>query len=242
MMLYCVVLLGLVVLTQTRGAWVGVMIIFATFVFWVDRRFLFKLALLPALLFVPAVADRLGDLGKGTAYTGEMRSADDAVNSFAWRQLMWQSALEHAAGSLFLGKGLASFGPDSLVFFPLANPNYVYSEKAGVGAHNAFVQALYETGIVGLCCYLAIFISILLRIMNAYRFDPKGAWVAASIVIAFIAATFSDNMFDYGAVNLYFWGIVGVILSVWERQKEVARITVRRAKHISTSGPTLVTT
>jgi hypothetical protein len=100
---YAGLLIGLIVLTQTRSAWAGVLLILAAFALFKDRRYLLLLLLLPLLLLVPAVSDRLDDLGRGTEYRGEIKSEADAVNSFAWRKLMWQSAIEDAADTPLFG-------------------------------------------------------------------------------------------------------------------------------------------
>ena len=42
-------------------------------------------------------------------------------------------------------------------------------------------------------------------------------WILLSIILAYASASFSDNMFDYGAVNLYFWGFLGIVFAQYER-------------------------
>lgn len=209
---YSGLLMGLIVLTETRAAWVGVVVILAGFAFFVDRRYLLGLLLLPSLLLVPAVSSRLSDLGRGTEYTGQMKSEDDAVNSFAWRELMWESALADAADAPILGKGLASFGPNSVIFFPIVDQNQDYGTH-GVGAHSAYVQALYETGILGFACYIGMYFALILRVLRRFGRDPRGGAMLLSIILAYMAANFSDNIFDYGGLNWYFWGFFGTVFA-----------------------------
>ena len=128
---------------------------------------------------------------------------------------MWQSAIDDASDTALYGKGLASFGPNSLVFFPIVNPNHEYTSK-GVGAHNIYVQIYYETGIVGLLFYFGIFVNLLFRARDARPRDPRGAAVVMSVIIAFALESASDNMPDYGVPNLYFWSLLGFVLSDWE--------------------------
>jgi O-antigen ligase len=218
---YSGLLLGLMVLTQTRSAWFGVLLILAAFALFRDRRYLLLLLLLPMLLFVPAVSDRLDDLGHGTEFKGEIQS-DDEINSFAWRTLMWQSALEDGADTPLFGKGLASFGSNALRFFPLADLKNGYTIK-GIGAHSAYVQAGYETGLVGLACYLSIFFRLISRARRYFRRDPGGTLMLISIILCYMSESFSDNMFDYGSVNLYFWGLLGIVFAKWELESAEAR-------------------
>lgn len=148
---YSGVLVGLIIMTQTRAAWVGTFVILATYALFINRRYLIVFPLLPLLIFIPAVGDRLADLERGTAYTGAMASKADAINSFAWRQLMWESALADVADTAVFGKGLASFVANSRIFFPLPeSTSQTYYRGEGFPAHNVYVQVFYETGAVEL--------------------------------------------------------------------------------------------
>ncbi|MBX6328364.1 MAG: O-antigen ligase family protein [Pseudolabrys sp.] len=215
---YSGVLVGLMLMTQTRAAWIGTCVIFGAYAIFVNRRYLLVAPLVPLLIFVPIVGDRLADLERGTAYTGAMESRADAINSFAWRQFMWESAFADVADTPFFGKGLASFAPNSLKFFPLADSSRTYY-RGGIGAHNAYVQAYYETGAIGLLCYVAIFIGVLLRAARHFRNDRKGSVMLAAVVLAYMVINYSDNIFDYGALNLYFWGFVGTALAKWAERR-----------------------
>jgi putative inorganic carbon (HCO3(-)) transporter len=225
---YAGLLMGLIVLTQTRAAWAGVLLILAAFAFFKDRRYLLLLLLLPMLLLVPAVSDRLDDLGRGTEYKGGFQSEADTVNSFAWRTLMWQSALEDAADTPLFGKGLASFGLNALRFFPMADPNGGYSIK-GIGAHSVYVQAGYETGLVGLACYLSIYFRLISRARRYFRRDPGGTLMLISIILCYMSECFSDNIFEYGSLNLYFWGLLGIVFAKWELESAEARAAPSRS-------------
>ncbi|MGH6683438.1 MAG: O-antigen ligase family protein [Pseudolabrys sp.] len=215
MLPYAGLLLGLLIMTQTRSAWIGTFIILMAYATLINRRYLLALPLLPLLLFIPAVGDRLADLEHGTAYTGAMGSKADALNSFAWRELMWESAFADVAESPVFGKGLASFAPNSLVFFPLADATKKSYYRGGIGAHSAYVQTFYETGAVGFTCYLLIYLSLLVRIARSFRKDPRGAIMLGATVVAYMVGNFSDNILDYGSLNLYFWGFAGIVCAKW---------------------------
>ena len=211
---YSGVLVGLLVMTQTRAAWAGTFLIVATYAVFIRRRYLAVVLLLPLLIFIPAVGDRLANLEQGTAYTGAMGSRADTLNSYAWRTLLWQSAIEDAADSPLFGKGLASFAPNSLKFFPVADTKKTY-HRGGLGAHSAYVQTFYETGVVGLFCYLAIYIGVFFRILRYFKADPRGSIMLASTVLAYMMINFSDNILDYGSINMYFWGFVAIVFAKW---------------------------
>ncbi|HEX5422882.1 MAG TPA: O-antigen ligase family protein [Candidatus Acidoferrales bacterium] len=218
---YSGLLLLLLILTQTRSAWAGTFLILATYAIFINRRYLLFLPLLPLLLFIPTVAGRLSNLEHGTTYTGAMGSRADQLNSFAWRELMWESAFADVADSPVFGKGLASFAPNSLNFFPLANGGQEYY-RGGIGAHSVYVQTYYETGGVGLLCYLLIYVSLFFRVVRHFKYDPRGATMLASIILAYMAANFSDNVLDYGSVNIYFFGFTGIVLAKWAQWRPAA--------------------
>jgi len=215
---YSALVVGLIIMTQTRAAWAGTFLILATYAVFVNRRYLVVLALLPLLIFIPAVSNRLTDLERGTAYTGAMASRADAINSFTWRKLMWESAFADVADTPLLGKGLASFAPNSLQFFPLAHADKTAYRK-GVGAHNAYVQAFYETGAVGLACYLMVYVSLLFRTARSFKNDPRGSTMLLSGILAYMTVNFSDNIFDYGSLNWYFWSFVAIVFAKWAQQR-----------------------
>ena len=215
---YSGLLVGLLIMTQTRAAWAGTFVIITAYAIFIQRRYLIVVLFLPLLMFVPAVGDRLANLEQGTAYTGAMGSRADTMNSYAWRTLLWQSAIEDAADAPLFGKGLASFAPNSLKFFPVADTKKSYY-RGGLGAHSAYVQTFYETGVVGLFCYLAIYIGVFFRILRYFKTDPRGAIMLASTVLAYMMVNFSDNILDYGSINMYFWGLVAIVLAKWGQQR-----------------------
>ena len=150
------VLLVLLVLTQTRAAWAGAVIILMTYAGWVERRYLLGLLVIPFLLLIPSVSERIADFGQGSEYTGRMQSEADKLNSFAWRELMWEFALKDAENTPLLGKGLSSFSGNSVRFFPLPL-------LEGMDAHSGFIQAIYENGYVGFFCLVFVYLSVLWR-------------------------------------------------------------------------------
>ncbi len=235
LMLYLLPLIALLILTESRVGWAGALLALATYAFMLDRRYLLLLAFVPFLIFVPQVSDRLSDLDRGAQVTAD--PGTEGINSYAWRMLMWESAWDDLDGSRVLGKGLASFGPNSLRFFPLVSDKTQYTYK-GVGAHSVYVQTVYELGFVGLFCYVAIYIGLVVRACRYMRYDKKGAIMMIAIVGAYMLQNYSDNILDYGSVNLYFWGTIGTILAKWSRQ---ASLNQREAntvdRQMRTVGP-----
>jgi putative inorganic carbon (hco3(-)) transporter len=219
LLLYLIPIVALILLTQARVAWAGTMFVLVTFAFLVDRRFLLLLVFVPLLALIPAVSDRITDLDRGTVATADL--GPDGINSYAWRKLMWESALKDAANTPVLGKGLASFGPNALRFFPLADGGY----KGGIGAHSAYIETIYELGYVGLFCYLFLFAGLIWITVRNMRRDRKGAIVILAIIGAYMLQNYSDNILEYGSLNIYFWGTIGTVFAKWSRQSSLSRRT-----------------
>ena len=97
---------------------------------------------------------------------------------------MWESALADVADTAVFGKGLASFVANSRIFFPLPeSTSQTYYRGEGFPAHNVYVQVFYETGAVGLFCYLMIYMNLFLRPPDATTKttrEDQSCWPQAS--------------------------------------------------------------
>lgn len=211
------VLLALLILTQTRAAWAGSIVILMTYAGWVDRRYLAGLLFIPFLLLIPSVQERIHDLSQGSEYTGQMQSDADTLNSYAWRELMWDSALKDAEDTPLLGKGLSSFRGNSVKFFPLP------LAEGGTDAHSGFIQSIYENGYAGFFCFLFMNLSVLWRAWIGREVDRKGSFLVISIILANLCAMYSDNVYYYLSVNWYFWSFLGVVFAKWDQAVEQRR-------------------
>ena len=210
-------LLALLILTQSRAPWAASIIILMTYAGWVDRRYLAGLLFIPFLLLIPSVQERIQDLSQGTEYTGRMQSEADTLNSYAWRELLWEYALKDAEETPLLGKGLSSFRGNSVRFFPLP------LQEGGIDAHSGFIQSIYENGYVGFFCLLFLYLSVLWRAWIGRKVDRKGSFLVISIVLANFSANYSDNPYYYLSVNWYFWSFLGVVFAKWDRVVEERR-------------------
>jgi len=197
--LYIPVLLGQLLLTQTRSAWLACFLIFVLYALLFERKYLLYLLLLPlAVVFIPSVHDRLMDLDRGDEM---VRYAP--LNSFAWRQLLWKSAIDWMeAKRMVFGYGLDGFGHFAPVFFPV-------DRTVRWDAHNVYVQFFFEIGAVGLLCYLWLYARVLWTIRAVLRMDRVSGFLLLAIVVQYLIVSYSDNMFRYLALNWYFWFTVG---------------------------------
>jgi O-antigen ligase len=191
--------LGQLLLTQTRSAWLACALVFGLYALLYERKYLLYLLLLPlAVVFVPAVSERLMDLGQGNEAVGYAR-----LNSFAWRLSLWESAIGWMEPlRLMYGYGLGGFEHFAQTFF----------EKAGDikwDAHNVYVQFLFDMGVLGLLCYLWLYARVLWTLRTFARIERVSSFLLVAIVLQYLIVSFSDNLFGYLVFNWYFWFTAG---------------------------------
>ena len=125
-----------------------------------------------------------------------------------WRFRLWESSVDSIKRRPFTGYGLGSFQELSADFFNL--------EKNGAPAHNAYLELLFETGLIGLLSHLAIYFTVLKvffsRIWRQTKEKSIEATLLFSYVIGYIFVGVSDNTLYYLSFNWYFWFFVGLIL------------------------------
>lgn len=196
---YLLLLLAMLALTQTRSAWIACFGLFFAYGLLFERRYLLYLLLLPLLaLAIPEVRERVLELGTGN----EVRQYAK-LNSFAWRLYIWQSGLAWMRPSHYLfGYGVDAFAFYSPTFFPLAG-------KTHFGAHNLYVQWLFELGALGLLAYLWLFARLLSVLKRLLALDRLGGFILIALVLQYLAVSASDNMAAYLAFNWYFWFVAG---------------------------------
>ena len=212
LLLYQPIIVILILLSGVRSAWVSCAIVLIVYASTVDKRYLLGLSLVPLLIFVPGVEERLLDLQAGWLDYGYGR-----LNSYAWRQILWQSALdwlmENPSEYLVLGYGLGSFEHYLPMFFPRVAAGGAVER---VGAHNVFLQIFFEMGILGLLAFLCLFVALFAKLKIGYSFDKGGAIILMGLALAQLAASYSDNMLDYLAYQWYFWFVMGVVCAWYQ--------------------------
>jgi len=201
---YTFLMLVLLMLTQTRSAWVACFLMFCVYGLIFERRYLLYLILLPLLaLVIPGVRDRVLDLGAGNEVVQYAK-----LNSFAWRVYLWESGFKWMRSANYLfGYGLDSFQHYSPTFFPLAG-------KTNFNAHNIYVQWIFELGALGLLAYLWLYGRLLWVLRKMLPKDKLGGFIVISLVIQYLMVSFSDNMASYLAFNWYFWFVAGSACAV----------------------------
>ena len=105
------------------------------------------------------------------------------------------------------GYGLEAFMYYSIDFFPLAG-------GMQRGAHNVFVQLFFDTGTIGLLCFIWLNAYLAYQFVKFYKTNPLMIFTAIIIICQYLIISYSDNMLSYLAFNWYFWFFLGLTYAV----------------------------
>ncbi len=171
-----------VILSWSRGAWLGLAVAMAALVFALPRRFyqsVLLVGLLVALTFglwsaglLPqSIVSRIESATQETFSTSDVRGVDITPDNYALieRLAHWDAAISMAEAHPLFGVG---FGNYEVAYpeFRLLNWNFPLGH-----AHNYYLNVLGETGMIGAFVYLTLWIIILIFTYQA-RNHPD--WVA----------------------------------------------------------------
>lgn len=194
-------LLMSIVMTQTRSAWAALVLLGLMYGILFSKRTLFgMLAVLVMAALMPAVQERIMDLFSGNEVVQYAK-----LNSFAWRQYIWESGLSWMSPSRYLlGYGIGGFFYHSVDFFPLSGGNYF-------GAHNVFVERLFDGGVLAVAVFAIFFAVQFYHARKLLKQDQFTGLVYFCLMLSYLVLNFSDNVIDYLAYNWYYWVVAGAL-------------------------------
>ena len=194
-------LLGLcLVLTQSRGCWIGFMLSVVVFVTFYEGRWWSCIPIFVLLLpiFLPdTVIDRF-------ASVGNMEDSSTSYRVYIWMATIGMMKHYWLGG---IGMGEAAFGE--------VYPFFMYNTIIAPHSHNTFLQLLVESGISGLGVFIAMQVVFMVKMHTLYRMDYKKnrdsttALALACGVIAFLA----QSMFDYTFYNYRVMAIFFMVMA-----------------------------
>lgn len=190
-----------IVMTQTRSAWAALVLLGFVYGILFSKRTLFgMLAVLVLAALLPAVQERILDLFSGNEVVQYAK-----LNSFAWRQYIWESGLNWMSPSRYLlGYGIGGFFYHSVDFFPLSGGNYF-------GAHNVFVERLFDGGLLAVAVFSIFFAVQFYHARKLLKHDQFTGLVYFCLMLSYLVLNFSDNVIDYLAYNWYYWVVAGAM-------------------------------
>ncbi len=201
------------VLTQSRGGWLGLVAGLGMMSAWVDRRMRISVLLLSVVATAIAVV-------QGPTWVGSLlfgRATSEVLGTLNWRfrVQVWQAALSGIRGFPFTGIGLGVFRRAAWVLYPLTiPPSYDIAH-----AHNGFLQAGLDFGVPGLVAYTSIWFLAAWLVLSSMR-RARGGLRALSLglggcVASALVYSLTDTVALGAKPGLAWWMMLGLIVSVF---------------------------
>ena len=207
------VMLLCLVLTWSRGGWLGLAIGAALFLVLMDRRFI-PLGLVAAVGLLAILPDSI--------MARLMSVGNMADSSTSYRVYIWMACL-----NMLKDYWLSGFGT-GVPAFQAIYPHYSFNAVFAPHSHNLFLQTFCENGILGIFALLGSFCSAALclgRTMTAAG-DKRTKVQAAALMAAgagFAAQSMTDHSFYNFRVVLMFWTVVGAAAALYALVTKEAR-------------------
>lgn len=190
------------ILTFSRGCWIGFIITAGVFVTFVCGK-LWGLALI-ALPFVPMVIPQ--SIINRFASVGDMTDSSTSYRVYIWFGTFGMLKDFWASG---IGPGTRAFQS--------VYPFYSYSGIVAPHSHNMFLQIFVESGIVGISIFLILLFMFFKKMIGGYQATSRkgsrlGAMIVAiaSGVVGFAVQGMFDNCFYNYRVFLIFWYVLAL--------------------------------
>jgi len=226
-----VLAMWMLVLTASRGGFLGIIFSMATTWWFVMRNssrgraagFLLLMFFGVALMKAPDIFWlRMQTIWADSESTVNIAS-ESAEESARGRQFLLERSIEYTLQNPVFGLGLGGF--------PVYNGNQLRRPDAWMGTHNTFTQLSSEGGIPALLLFLALFGTVLRRMKRAsdeLKNDPliselrllARATFASALAFAF------GGFFAHLAYEFLFYYVVGISAAIWliaQQSAEVSR-------------------
>jgi O-antigen ligase len=203
-LVYSIILLASIVLTFTRGIWLGTFFAFLVLSFLFDKRLVFFILLFSILIFlIPQTKKRI---------LSTFESGNQTTRIYFLKE----------TPKLVLKRFVLGYGPDSFrkVFYE-HYPNF--PERGHFHPHNMYLHILFELGILGLLTFLVLFYKILEWLIKAYYLSQE-KFVKSLIlgiigsVIVFLVYGFVDEPFRAHFAPYVLFFLLGVSFNLAKDQ------------------------
>ncbi len=201
------------ILTWSRGAWLGLIAAVTVFLLLHGKRSLSVLFLLP----IPTVAAGLylpHNLLNRFSSIGQLTESSSQYRLYTWRGTL-RMILAHPFG---IGCGEDAF---HLVY----SLHAVSGTESVMHAHQLFLQIAAELGIVGLVCFVWILFRLLRRELFYLKRTKNASARAWSLgLFCALLGTLVMGLFDYVwyrySLFWLFWGLCAVLMNVTQERRE----------------------
>ena len=207
------ILLVCLVLTQSRGCWIGFFVSVIIFVTYY-RSSLWKV--LPfVIMLLPFVLPE-------TIINRFLSVGNMSDSSTSYRVYIWYGTLQ-----MLKYFWIGGIGPGEAAFRCIY-PYYSYSGIVAPHSHNLYLQLVVESGIANLCVFIACMLMFFKDMVNVQNTGRKNGCVAAMFMSA-VAGFLVQSMFDYTFYNFRVMGFFFMMIALGGALTDIAK---REAKSV----------
>lgn len=211
-LVFTVMMLGALVFTFSRGAWIGFGAAVCLYVFLKDKRLFIPVIILGILVvfLVPGVGNRISYMLSPEYIESSLRGG---------RLVRWITGIKILSGTPLLGVGLGHFGGavamnnnlSYLVGTDLINTYYM---------DNYYLKMAVETGIFGILSFIMLMYQVVINGLRTIKITKVKEIKELEIGIlsglfGIIIHNFFENVFEVPMMTSCFWFLVTVLMSFW---------------------------
>jgi len=216
----------IIVLTLTRGNYVGLLMGLGIFMF-LGRRLINSSRQIGisglALIFVPLIFIGVQVLVPNELIEKRLGAAGNVYTRIATWNLLIERGLERPLVGFGVNNARGLLKEESTRFMGVA------SETT---PHNSYLALLFETGAIGLLTYLALLGSIMRMALRLSRTgkDLRKRWRGVSVVAIMVAylvpALFAITLYNPGLMHLYVYVYIGAIAGLYGKHGGVTDLSL----------------
>lgn len=205
-------MLGALVFTYSRGAWLGFCVAVFVYVLIKDRRLIALVATLgvAVLAFVPSISNRLLFMFSGEYLASSMQGG---------RLIRWLTAIDIIKEHPLIGVGIGKFGGAVAMNHDLSV--VVQGQRVDTFyMDNNYLKIGVESGILGLSIFLWLMYQVFVTSVKTIGItrDAYMKEVAIGILAGLSGVMFHncvENVFEVPMMVSLFWMLVGVMMYIW---------------------------
>jgi putative inorganic carbon (HCO3(-)) transporter len=198
-----VLMLGMLFLTRSRGAWIAATIsLFLLLVLWDKRSWL--------LLLIAGIGVVIGGFLFGFSRLTDAIVYNNTIGGWNQRLEIWSRAVNLINDFPFTGIGMGTFQEMASTFYAYD----IYAPGHIPHAHNLIFQISLDVGIPGIIAWLAI---LLVMIYTAWKVYKRGSRIKENLYLGIGAALLASQtaLITHGMMDSVTWGMVRSAPLVW---------------------------